>query len=448
MQQGKTDVCLDVINLFIKNCEAKNKKYEVIYLINIADNDLKGQTKKRVFSSGFLQKVHLLHHANLKDGGFEPNSEVEKRLIIIDECHIALERSNHKGLKPFHEFLKKCGINYGQSIDVWNNKENYVLSVSATPYATVIQSLIEKKSFEPVVLKVPENYYSLQKMSEDNRFRQSASVVKNGKITSFLKDRLADFIEKCKIDGNGYMVIRATGAAPYAIVEYIKNNLDHMDILVFESEPVNNIAELDSFLNTTPSKPCIAIIRGSCRAGKTLTTTKNIRMWFEPPSSKTDTMCQVVGRSLGYEMIEEEKTKTLVNRKFQDKFIVYCNIKEIHLAIKFYDNFGSIPTGVRNKKCVPDNHILRCARWNDIPLKYKKTTLKGKPAATALSKSGSQRGTPQDLLFDILLGYSHGAGSNTPHIWIDKAHESYPDTWKKALNIHPEWETGEYYISN
>lgn len=348
MQQGKTGTVIVVIDKFISCCEVEKVPYEVIYLNNISSNDLKDQTENRLMQAGLLGKVRIIHHADIRRGKFSFDKNAKRRLIIVDECHWALGKN-----KPLHKMFKSLGVNYGESIDTWANKEVYVLSVSATPFASIIQSKVNDRSFQPVVLKVSVDYYSLKDMKNSDRLFQSDQVVRNGKVTQFFTVRMKEFEDRCKEHGPGFMVVRSTGKGPELLLEYIKRNYPEMDARVFESMPVNNINRLDEMLSITPAKPFISIIKGCMRAGKTLTTTKNIRLWLEPPQSKTDTMCQAVGRCVGYEMIPTSDTDQKRNRRFDDVFPIYCNLSQINEALEFFDKVGSdhsysVPDGQYN----------------------------------------------------------------------------------------------------
>lgn len=342
MQQGKTGTVICVIDQFANNCEALNLKYEIIYLTNIADNSLKAQNAQRLLVAGYGSKVRVLHHSDLRNGGYECDSTVDRRLVIIDECHYALGKK-----KPFDKFLKECAIDYGKSIDCWQNKNNFVLSVSATPSAHIIKVNLDNSAFEPVVLEVNDQYYSLQHLKKANRLFKSEAVVKGGKPTKFFNDRMDQFLNICKTDGNGHMVVRGIGKSPEILKKHIQQNYPGVDVQIFESNPTDNIGELDETLSLKLARPHVAIIRGSMRAGKTLRTTRYIHMWIESPNSKTDTMCQAVGRCLGHEMIEGK------NRKFEDKFPIYCNTKEIDIAIEFYNTYKCVPSGNWNKTVQP-----------------------------------------------------------------------------------------------
>jgi hypothetical protein len=419
MQQGKTGVVVCVVNEFINYCETKNLRYEIIYLTNISDNVLKDQNNYRLLKAGLLSKVKVIQHSNLKGDGCRPDLTADVRLVIIDECHVALEK-----LKPLHEFLKTCGIDYGNRIDNWKNKNNFVLSVSGTPFAHIIRARLDQRAFEPVVLAVSENYYSLQQMKAAGRFRQSEPVVKKGEVTQFFKDRMVEFLMDCKTHGEGHMVVRAIGVAPESLQQYITANHPNVDVCIFESTPGNNIGALERTLSTEIPKPLVAIIRGSLRAGKTLTTTQYIRMWIEPSKSSTDTMCQAVGRSLGFELVNGK------NRRSEDKFPVYCNIKELDLAIEFYNGLNCVPTGNWNSKS--DKTFLEC----DIKILPYSSDAEVKAAFKDVTISrcsvGLVNSYAEIVLKKQLRGYSKDGTKQRIYL-MDKASPNYPEDWKKVI---------------
>lgn len=336
MQQGKTGTVICLISEFIKKNKKLNNTYQIIYIINLSDNGIKEQTEIRLFTAGLLEEVTILHHKNINS--VQP-LDVDARLIIIDECHVALGKE-----KPFHNFMQRFGIKYGDNIDAWENKNNYVVSVSATPYAHVIKTKFDISSFKPVVLNMSEEYYSLQHMQEANRIRQAEEMVDSEEtITPYFQQRIQEFKALCLLHGAGYMIVRTSGNRLNVIAQHLAS-LDSISVQRFNCKK-GNIPLLDVILRTKPVKPTVIIISGSLRAGKTLTTTEHIKMWLDSHSAKADTICQSVGRCLGY--------PSNGHSKFDDKFMVYCNTKELDACIDFFNEYEcspNIPSGNWNKK--------------------------------------------------------------------------------------------------
>lgn len=340
MQQGKTGVTIRVIYEFKERMDRNNQTYEIIYLINISDNEIREQTKARMRQAGLEKYVKTFHLTNINTYN---KINVDKRLIIIDECHFAIEKD-----KTFENFLNKnFDISYGNTrASDWTDKNTYILSVSATPYAHIARNEIREleKCFTPVALSVSDDYYSLHHLAGkvegfENRLYPSKPVVKNSKTTDFFIEKMEDFLKICekKSNGNwknpGFLVVRSSGHD----ANIIKKDIERLypEIPVDNYDRANkNLAALDSRLKEENPIPSVIIIKNALRAGKTLTTTKNIRMWIDPPHSKTDTLTQSIGRSLGFE-------------KCNDKYPIYCNagkeLENIETAIDFYNYFKCAP---------------------------------------------------------------------------------------------------------
>lgn len=336
-QQGKTGVMACVIKDFISYCERLEKKYEVIVILNLSGITERDQLVDRLKEdTNFQDKINVFHHPNLhsKNKKIKINKSVELRLIIMDECHIALGEET-----PLHNFFKECGINYGESIDTWENKDNFLLSVSATPFVQVIKSKIDSKSFEPVYLEKSDSYFGIKEAYEKGRLLRAEATVEDDKVSSFFLERVAEFRKICRESSDGYMVVRA----PSKKCEVLKKFLSNTDMLCKEfSEKEKNINKVDEYLSKEALRPTVILIKNALRASKTLTTTKYIRMWIDTPESNADTYSQSIGRCFGN---CERDTKRL---KENDLFKIYGDISEVPEIIKFYDDFLSVPSGTRN----------------------------------------------------------------------------------------------------
>jgi len=430
-QQGKCGTCIAAISGFIDSCKSQNQTYEVVYLINLADNSLKAQTEQRIFQSGLLSDIRLLHQAEVSK--FTPGS-VDLRLIVVDEAHIALGKD-----KPVDAFFKRCGVNYGLPISNWSNQSNYVLSVSATPYATIIRHELDKtngaKTFEPVRLKLAPNYFTMQQMKLQGRFKKAEKTYLKTKVTDFFKGAFAEFKFRCDHLGNGHLIVRTSGKGPNVIANWILNNTlpGEVDIQVFSSKN-QNIDQLDEILSIKPAKPSVAIILGSLRAGKTLTTTEHIRSWIETDKANADTVAQVVGRCLGYpvEVIGLPKRP-----KTEDTFPVYCNLEEIDHAIKFYEDMRCVPNGVQNKSSNRETQLHEIIVQDSIePNELKSTCSKVNENDIALDiLNMAQRGGDRWYYLD---GPNKDHPTNTNPVG-----ERHLDHWYLLEKEHPEY-IGKY----
>jgi hypothetical protein len=418
-QQGKTGTCLHVIDRMRRSWEDQGKIYEIIYLIATADNDLKNQTHRRLHEAGLDSTVvKLLHHANLKS--FQPNFDAECRLIIIDECHVALGSE-----RPLDCFLKQFGIDYGRPIAEWSNPNNCVLSVSATPFETIIQHHLDAKCFTKVSLDMNENYYSIQDIQNNGRFAQAERVIKKKEVTPWYVARFDDFITRCQRYGNGFQVVRVTGNDNIArLKKHLQSQCGHAVNVIEFSNAMKNIKELDVTLSNPPAKPTVVIIRGSMRMGKTLSDTQYIRQWIEVPESDPAAIGQVVGRSCGYRSQESGHSK------FDDTYMIYCDLDAVDEICRFYNNNELVPKGIRHNGTVDGTktHDMCWGDFEEVPEHLKTNRKKG----SKVSENSSQD------IAKAILNEASRSGVDKRFYFVDGPNPDHRESWQRLESERPE----------
>ncbi len=429
MQQGKTGVCIALIDLMLETWKNMGLKYEVIYLINQADNDLRQQTEERLIDADLLNQVKVMHHGKLRPNKnmFDPDLTVDKRLIIVDECHMSMGKG-----RPFHEFLMKCGINYGENLESWKNKNNYVLSVSATSYAHVIKEKLDAGCFYKLSLEKSHKYYSLEDAKKDNRLFPSEKLIdRDDKLTPWFIKRIDEFEKSNKESGNGYLVVRTRANGSNLIEDYISKNKENIRVRKFDITQ-RNIDRIDECLKKEPPAPTIVVIKNGLRAGKTLSTTKYIKMWIDSKNSNTDTTCQSIGRCLGF---EEPRGR------FEDKFPIYCNIKNLNEAIDFYNDQTLIPDGIRNKKSYKNDMVYNYIMYDSVEeLKKYHPNIKIN-AVTKISNNNHI-----DYAKTIVDGLSRGQSKDKTEMRVleaDGPNVNFIESWKRLEEKYP---TGKYFV--
>lgn len=410
-QQGKTNAQIATADAFREKCKQTNKTYEIIVLTNLSANELKDQTEDRFGKAGFIngEDTRILHHNDISSLKLK---EVDQRLIMIDECHYALGKD-----KVFHEFCKKNGIYYGNPINTWINKNTYVLSISATPYASKIRedldNLKQNPSFKTVVLEVSPKYFSLMEIRNKQRLLEANDIIVDNCVSEWFKNTVLNkYFEDCG-KSNGYLVVRLTGEKVEILQKYLLG--EGIKSEVFDNKK-KNISKFDQRLNhpITDNKPKILIIKNSYRAGKTLTNTKMIRGWVESKSSDSDVVAQVVGRCCGYEVDGHSK--------FNDEFPFYCNIKKIDVAIDFYKDNAMIPSSHNNKS----NFEIKDYEWCFI------TESEGRIIGKTEGVGTISGNNAIDIAKNILTG-SKPSGKQEVYK-IDSFNINYLDSWNNLIN--------------
>ena len=332
-QSGKTGSAVVLIKMFINWCEYRgiNKEHREIYFsINSSNNDLLKQLDFRLLQSGLTDEVIHLHHAHYKKRKNHLSNDIKARLFIVDECHIAL-CSDDSRMKPYQDFLHECGITLGKNKKLWKNQNNFVLQISATPNSQVMLNEIVKddEPFKFVYLQNSPLYLSVSHILNRNRVEQSyklfcsAKEVKN-KPSPWFKDRMKDFFDVTIAKAEyGVLILRTTGPQNVSnLKKFIKK--DYPDLFEIRDYCARNknISDISLEISTPLSKPLIAIVRGSLREGKTLESTKYIRMVIDSSDTVSSTVVQgLLGRCCGY--------PSNSHNRHDDNFKIYCDVEEI-----------------------------------------------------------------------------------------------------------------------
>lgn len=337
-QQGKTNVAICLVDDFINHCKSHGKTYEIPYFINLSDNDVKKQTRIRLLEAGLYNQVKLMHQGNLKN--YSP-SNVDLRLIIDDEASYSSGKDRSVDLT-----FKKIGINISKPRHQWMDTRNLLASISATPWA----HFYKPEHFEYINIEKNKEYLDFAYMQLKDRFRTANKIIENKKPTQYIFDRFGEFDLECAKRGPLWMVLRSRGDDTEIIKSLINDSYPKNPCYLF-TEKNGNLDELDDYLKWKPTEPSFALIKNTLRAAKTLTTTKNIGLWIDSHTSKSDVLSQSVGRCAG----QPENINGEFRDKHDDTFKIYCDTRHLDSIIKLYKDLENgegiikIPSGVQNK---------------------------------------------------------------------------------------------------
>lgn len=439
MQQGKTGVNIYVISKFITHAIANNLTYQVIYMINMRDKELKKQTKARLRKAHLNDDVEVIHLCDLDD--HEIDLSVQRILIVMDECHYAIDKGS-----PAHRFLLKYGIIYGNPMNTWENDSVSILSVSATPFAHSIREATKAGAFQTIVLPLSLDYYSFGLMMKAGRLHQSEPIIRGKRGTKFLVDCMDTFNADCEVRGNGYFMMRVCGDGRVRAIRDFIHQKYGTDVRVEEystnKDAEGDIDELDEFVSIEPEKPTVVLFRGALRAGKTLKTTKYLRAWYESSVSKSDAKLQAL-RPLGYPSADGHS-------KSDDVFPIYCNMKEVKEEIAYYENLykeevsSVVPGGLRNnpthsQKIVYDYEQLvfgNCPTVNEVNAECLRLGISVDPSKKGITRhtvsQNKEMNIPRALLNNT--GYQQSTVGNYTAFYVD---DSKFSDWEQLQNEKP-----------
>ena len=309
-QSGKTTTFLFVACEMLRLQKIKN----VIIMCGNADIDLKSQLieskesfiqnaydayleetlhcdsrTRRAFIHHAKSKISILFGADLDSSRFE----VRNTLIIWEEAHCAQDRTN----RP-HRYLQ--GVNITADGDVSNlcgARNNYVLTVSATPFSE-LSNVVHCNQSKRIVKMIPGvNYIGPRQFIEQNSVIQFDHTNRMDALKCAMRDS----------------ELKHQNVPKYCIVRFIGNeNVDECglaaaevgwNVKMFDSKTTSpsSMRSMNE-LSVAPIRNTLVIIRGKCRMGKRVPKT-HISFVFESSMwSATDVLLQALfARMFGYD---------------------------------------------------------------------------------------------------------------------------------------------------
>ncbi|NDA63624.1 MAG: hypothetical protein EBX50_16565 [Chitinophagia bacterium] len=243
----------------------------------------------------------------------------ERTLFIWDEAHFAQNITQRPD-----KFLKKIGISANGDSSLLKQKQNMVLSVSATPFSEL--SDIHHMNQAKFVIKMEpgETYVSVKQIRDSKRLI-GYSNIETGLRTAFSLSNPAE--------GPQWAVIRISKKSEDLVKDLCMVN--GWRFVVYDSiskEKDEGKKAWDSMAKPPKCNTAI-LIRGMCRMGKNMQK-KHLSFVFETAKkSSTDTVLQgLLGRCCGYSE-GSSKVYAFVSQKIIDS-------NEINRYIELWDNDG------------------------------------------------------------------------------------------------------------
>jgi len=344
MQSGKTETFLFVAAEMIRDGKVDN----VVIFSGNAEIDLKTQLKKEAEDGGskFYSKytLYLSETLGFRLRDIQPilfniknkikvvwGTELknyygpcEKTLFIWEESHYA------QTIKQCPDkFLKKIGIAANGDELLLTEKDNYVLSISATPFSEICDLYNQNQNKGFVMMEPGNNYNSVEKMVENNRIKYYSSI-RDG-LTTALNTQHVGYI---------YAIVRITSKNDKEVETIIKEKnwkIVYFDSISSEEDKKNGKDIWDSMENA-PDRDTVILIRNKCRMGKNLKKTHILFCFETSKKSNTDTLLQgLLGRICGYST-NSENIVIYLSEKIQKSDEINKYIQMIKYGLKNDDD--------------------------------------------------------------------------------------------------------------
>lgn len=257
------------------------------YNAHLEDTTHYDRRTRDIFIKHAKSKILILFGSSLDSS---TDFDVRNTLIIWDEAHYAQDRIN----RP-HKYLGSIGITAdGDVSNLEGGRNNYVLTVSATPFSELSNVVHHDQSKRIVKMKPGPSYIGPRQFIE------------RGSVIQFDSQNRIDALKTAMQNSQ----VEHQGVPKYCIVRFIgDDNVDDCglaaadlgwDVKVFDSKSKSMRSMND--LSVAPVRNTLVVIRGKCRMGKRVPK-MHISFVFESSQrSATDVLLQgLFGRMFGYD---------------------------------------------------------------------------------------------------------------------------------------------------
>jgi hypothetical protein len=260
-----------------------------------------------------------------------------KTLFIWEEAHHA--QSIHQCPD---KFLTKVGISADGDSSVLEEKGNYVVSVSATPFSELSDLYHLHQNKKIVYLEPGVNnetglpYNSVQRILDGNRLI-SFTNIDEGLRRALRKNHTS----------RKYGIVRISNKNEVEVKRIIEEN--GWIWVVFDSLAKGELKELGervwAGMDSAPKRDTVILLRGKCRMGKNLPKKHVLFVMETAKNSKTDTVLQgLLGRVCGYaegsELIDVYLHHKIIKSKEIDRYISLIDAISREGVIKFIPTKG------------------------------------------------------------------------------------------------------------
>jgi hypothetical protein len=289
----------------------------IFIITGMSDKDWLAQTKEsvpdafvKIYTRTGFSKLDNLEH-------------VRNALIIIDECHIAVDEKNQ-----LSKALSRADLTKATSLREKNIK---LVQVSATPgYALHNARTRWGNDHGVVTLLQSEKYVGFRDFMDADRIMDTHAP--NVDIFSEIESNIKSVFKTPK-----YHIFRINRKEKPKFDRMIAKN--NWKCIEHNCKSRENI---DDILKDEPAEHTFIIIKNFWRAGKRLEDT-HIGIVYDEPAENPS--CEVVAQSLAGRLCGNNK-----QLPSEQSPIIYCDLSSLEIYMKFYDNGGEFTSDYNSGK--------------------------------------------------------------------------------------------------
>jgi hypothetical protein len=353
-QVGKTGTFLQVAYLACTHPDDDSiiDPRDIFIITGMSDRDWQKQTQDDMLEA-FKRRVYHRGRLNTKDreDGFNTNLSIAKNaLIIIDECHIGAEKEH-----MVSDCLRTLGL---LDINILRKRNIKILEVSATPGATLYDSIEwGPKNHAVVLLKPSSKYVGFKNFIQEKRIHNSLDLTKIEGIdalTIFIKERFTQ---------PRYHIIRmpAKSRSNAEFEKNMKKICDREGWIMNNHSALDRVHDIDYHLTTEPKQHSFLIIKEFWRAGKRFDDSF-MGIVHEPLTKAKDT--NVTAQGLAGRLCGNDKKSGASAAQ------IFCDVERISEYNDWFDLNGDWDAIIQKKK----SYYSRCLTIvNGVVSKHKDT---------------------------------------------------------------------------
>jgi hypothetical protein len=299
-QAGKTGAFQELINLMLSSGIVQR----VYILCGSSEIGLRDQaiqdTKKANSASYESGIIKVLFRQDFK--GY--TMDITNALIVVDESH--LDQGQNQELD---KFLGEHGLSMDGNPTKLNEKNAFIVSVDATPYAELAALKHKETPFNKHVetLLPGSNYFGISDYLYKGLLKETYDISKNpGRFQMLIESKGRKWALVRLRNGKHASLEEAAikaicESSGFPLLYYTEKKTE---IAITRDEQIRLGASIPC-LENAPQKPTVVIIRDRLRAGKVVPKKHISFVWEGAKKSKTDALVQgLPGRMCGYEFDE------------------------------------------------------------------------------------------------------------------------------------------------
>jgi hypothetical protein len=278
---------------------------------------------------------------------------VERTLLIVDESHI--DQSQGQMLS---KFLGKYGLNLSGTQPVMLEKQTYILSVDATPYAEIAAHMPGRSLPKHVETRVAgDGYVGIQEYYLSELIHETFDIKERPDrfqacMTLYCNRPAKWCLVRVTKDETVTALSAIAAEYGYRILFYTS---DKTEVAITHKEKTT--ARMPC-LEDAPTVPTIVVIKGRLRAGKVVPKAHVGFVWEDAINPKTDTIVQsLMGRMCGYVFGEEKPHIFLpssILRENDGKVIASSELSRHMLSPEMIPRSGTNLTHARLARVAPE----------------------------------------------------------------------------------------------